>query len=56
MVGCSFVRRVENAPMHKPGFQPLSEDALVHWDMSQQPIMADPVEATFDVAFQYPGR
>ena len=38
------------------GFQPFLEHKLVHGDMFEHPIMADVVEAAFDVAFQHPLR
>lgn len=35
-------------------FQPASENFLVHWDMSEQPGVVDPIKASFDVSLQNP--
>jgi hypothetical protein len=36
--------------LHKPGLQPLPQHAPVQWNMSKQPVMADPIKAGLDVA------
>ena len=42
--------------LHEPGFEPLSEDSPIHDHVIEQPLMADLVEAAFDVAFEDPLR
>jgi len=38
------------------GFEPFAEHLFVHEDILQEPLVANLVEAGFDVAFQYPLR
>jgi len=50
----TIFRLIEDGFVHVSCFQPFTEDGFVHWNMGQQPFMADLVEAGFDVPFQYP--
>ena len=49
-LGCAFLGGIEDVLIHEPSFQPLVKDGFRHWDVSQQPIVADPVKAGLDVA------
>jgi site-specific DNA recombinase len=55
-LGRAFIGRIEEGLVHVARFQPLLEDGCVHRDVGQQPVVADPVEAGLDVAFQHPAR
>ena len=46
----------EFALVDEPCFQELFQDALIHWNIGQQPIMADVVKTALDVTFQNPFR
>jgi len=35
-------------------FQPFLQYLLVHRDVVQEPLVADPIEARLDIAFEYP--
>lgn len=45
---------IEDRLIHVPRFQPFLEDDFIHGDVGQQPVVADSVEAGFNVSFQYP--
>jgi hypothetical protein len=45
---------MENVFIYIPGFQPLSEDGLIHENMSQELIVGNLIEAAPDVAFENP--
>ena len=47
---------VEDVLIQIPGLQPLSDNGSIHGDVSQKPIVRDPVETGLDVAFQNPLR
>jgi len=47
-------RFMENVFIYIPGFQPLSEDGLIHENMSQELIVGNLIEAAPDVAFENP--
>ena len=49
---CPAVRRVQDAPVHESGLQPLVENTLVHRNMGKQPRVRNLIEATFYIAFQ----
>src|SRR6266850_5506497 len=38
------------------GFQPRFEQLLIHWDVLQQPVVADFIETSLDISFQHPLR
>ena len=64
-----FARAGETIPLRRPGLrglelsfvndsclQPFMKHGLVHQNMGQQAIMADPIKACFDVSFKNKGR
>ena len=52
----AFLCGKEFALVDEPCFQELFQDALIHWDICQQPIMADVVKTALDVTLQNPFR
>src|SRR2546421_9467598 len=40
--------------LHVACFEPLPQNGVFHWDVGEQPVMADGVKAGFDVPFKYP--
>ena len=45
------LRWVEDVPFHVPRLQPLTQNALVHRDMRQEPLVTDFVKTRADIAF-----
>lgn len=39
---------------YEPAFEPFPQYLLVRWDIVEKPLVADVVEAAFDVSFEYP--
>ena len=39
---------------YEPAFEPFSQYLLVRWDIIEKPLVADVVEAAFDVSLEYP--
>ena len=54
--GVPFRSFVEDVLIQIPGLQPLSDNGSIHGDVSQKPIVRNPVETGLDVAFQNPLR
>ena len=46
--------RVKGVVVDESSLQPFAEYALIRWDMSEHPLMADFIEAGFDVALKNP--
>src|SRR5699024_11723117 len=51
---CPAVRMVKHASFHLTCFQPFFKQSPVHRNMGKQPVMADVIEAPFNIALQYP--
>ena len=51
-LGCSFRGGEKDVLLQEACFQPFPQDDLVHRDVGQQPVVADPVVARLDVPFQ----
>src|SRR5712692_7239386 len=55
-LGSARLRLMEDVLVHVSRLQPLPEDGFVHGDVGQEPVVADLVEAGFDVPFEDPCR
>jgi hypothetical protein len=53
--GCTLRGGDEDVFFHEASLQPLLQNDPVHGCVGQQPVVADPIEAAFDIALQDPG-
>src|SRR5262249_13442606 len=54
-LGRAPIRGMEGVPFQVSRLQPFAQDDLIHGDMGQEPVMADAVKTSLDVAFEDPG-